>query len=58
MKKFLINVGLLILVAAAVFGWILLPWFGALYSGAGPAHGPCAQLTDISSCSLPWASAV
>ena len=39
MKKFLINVGLLILVAAAVFGWILLPWFGALYSGAGPAHG-------------------
>lgn len=30
MKKFLINVGLLILVAAAVFGWILLPWFGAI----------------------------
>lgn len=30
MKKFLINFGLLILAAAAVFAWTLLPWFGVL----------------------------
>lgn len=30
MKKFLINAGLLVLVAAVVFGWVLLPWPGAL----------------------------
>ncbi|HEY0199466.1 MAG TPA: ABC transporter permease [Rhodanobacter sp.] len=30
MKTFLINLGLLILVAFAVFAWTLLPWFGVL----------------------------
>lgn len=30
MKKFLINVGLLVLIAAALYGWTLLPWFGAV----------------------------
>lgn len=30
MKKFLINVGLLVLLAAALYGWTLLPWFGAV----------------------------
>lgn len=30
MKKFLINAGLILLAAAAVFVWTLLPWFGVL----------------------------
>ena len=30
MKKFLINLGLLIMVAVAVYVWTLLPWFGVL----------------------------
>ncbi|WP_158880115.1 ABC transporter permease [Rhodanobacter sp. L36] len=30
MKNFLINVGLMLLAAAVVFAWTLLPWFGVL----------------------------
>ena len=30
MKKFLFNVGLVLALIAAVYGWTLLPWFGAL----------------------------
>ncbi|TAL91890.1 MAG: FtsX-like permease family protein [Rhodanobacter sp.] len=30
MKKFLLNLGLVVLVILAVYGWTWLPWFGAL----------------------------